>query len=130
MAPLDANVMFACLERHGVRFVLIGGLAAVLHGSPLPTLDANICPSRDADNLTRLASALDELDARIRSADAPEGVPFPRDAAFLGCGGRTRGHHSLQADREPAQGSAQSAASPTAARRVASARRSLIVRSR
>ena len=84
MAPLDANVMFACLERHGVRFVLIGGLAAVLHGSPLPTLDADICPSRDADNLTRLASALDELDARIRTADAPEGVPFPRDAAFLG----------------------------------------------
>lgn len=83
MAPLDADEIFACLDRHSVRYVLIGGLAAVLHGSPLPTLDADICPSRDAGNLSRLASALDELDARIRSADTPEGVPFPRDATFL-----------------------------------------------
>lgn len=83
MAALDANELFACLNRHGVRYVLIGGLAAVLHGSPLPTLDADICPARDAENLTRLASALDELDARIRSTDTPGGVTFPRDAAFL-----------------------------------------------
>lgn len=66
-----------------MRYVLIGGLAAVLHGSPLPTLDADICPSRDPDNLERLAVALDELDARIRTPDAAEGVRFPRDAAFL-----------------------------------------------
>lgn len=83
MAPLDADEIFGCLDRHGVRYVLIGGLAAVLHGSPLPTLDADICPSRDTGNLTRLASALAELDARIRTADAPNGVSFPRDAAFL-----------------------------------------------
>lgn len=84
MAPLQAEVIFACLDRHGVQYVLIGGLAAVLHGSPLPTLDADICPSHRADNLERLAAALDELDARIRTPDAAEGVPFPRDAAFLG----------------------------------------------
>jgi hypothetical protein len=83
MALLDANEMFACLNRHGVRYVLIGGLAAVIHGSPLPTLDADICPARDGENLTRLASALDELDARIRSTDTPDGVAFPRDATFL-----------------------------------------------
>jgi len=83
MTPLDTDEMFGCLDRHGVRYVLIGGLAAVLHGSPLPTLDAHICPARDIGNLTRLASALDELDARIRTADTPNGVRFPRDAAFL-----------------------------------------------
>jgi hypothetical protein len=84
MAPLDADAMFGCLDRHGVRYVLIGGLAAVLHGSPLPTLDADICPALDPDNLRRLALALEELDARIRSADAAGGGAFPRDAAFLG----------------------------------------------
>lgn len=63
--------------------MLIGGLAAVLHGSPLPTLDADICPSRDMDNLGRLAAALDDLDARVRTPDTPDGVKFPRDATFL-----------------------------------------------
>ena len=84
MPGLQADSLFACLERHDVRYVLVGGLAAVLHGSPLPTLDADICPARDVQNLTRLAAALDEIDARIRTADTVEGVRFPRDAAFLG----------------------------------------------
>src|SRR5438477_4105058 len=75
--------MFACLHRHDVRFVLIGGLAATLHGSPLPTLDVDICPALDPENLRRLAAALEEMDARIRTPDAPEGVRFPHDAAFL-----------------------------------------------
>jgi hypothetical protein len=83
MTPLDPEALFACLEQHRVRYVLIGGLAAVLHGSPLPTVDADICPLREADNLSRLAAALTDLDARIRSEDTPAGVPFPRDAAFL-----------------------------------------------
>lgn len=83
MPVLQAEELFACLDRHGVNYVLIGGLAAVLHGSPLPTLDADICPSKDPDNLRRLAGALDELDARIRTPDAPDGVRFPREAAFL-----------------------------------------------
>ena len=55
----------------------------MLHGSPLATVDADICPATDADNLARLARALEELDARIRTPDTPEGVPFPRDARFL-----------------------------------------------
>lgn len=67
MSPLDADELFAYLDRHGVRYVLIGGLAAVLHGSPLLTSDADICPARDPDNLIRLAAALDDLDARIRA---------------------------------------------------------------
>ncbi len=84
MSPLDADELFACLDRHGVRYVLIGGLAAVLHGSPLLTSDADICPARDPGNLIRLAAALEDLDARIRAADAPDGIRFVRDAAFLG----------------------------------------------
>ena len=83
MPPLQADALFACLQRHGVQYVLIGGLAAVLHGSPLLTVDADICPARDPDNLVRLAAALGELHARIRTPDTPDGLPFPHDAAFL-----------------------------------------------
>jgi hypothetical protein len=83
MPPLQADEIFACLDRHRVRYVVVGGLAAVLHGSPLPTVDVDICPSREPANLERLAAALAELDARIRTPDAPAGVRFPHDAAFL-----------------------------------------------
>lgn len=83
MSPLRADEIFACLERHGVRYVLIGGLAAVLHGSPLQTFDADICPDREGGNLQRLAAALQEMDARLRTPDAEKGVAFPREAAFL-----------------------------------------------
>jgi hypothetical protein len=80
---LHAEEIFACLARHQVAYVLIGGLAAVLRGSPLPTVDADICPESTQDNLRRLAQALADLSARVRTPDAPGGVPFPYDAAFL-----------------------------------------------
>jgi hypothetical protein len=83
VSPLQADEIFGCLNHHGVRYVVIGGLAAVLHGSPLPTLDADICPAGDEANLERLAAALEEMDARVRTADSAEGVRFPRDTAFL-----------------------------------------------
>jgi len=84
MSPLQPDEIFGCLDRHGVSYVLIGGLAAVLHGSPLPTVDVDICPLQEPDNLDRLAAALEELDARVRAADSPEGLAFPREATFLG----------------------------------------------
>lgn len=78
----DPERVFAVLQRHDVEFVLIGGLAAVAHGSPLPTTDVDVTPDRRPENLDRLASALRELGARIRTSD-PEGVVFPVDGAFL-----------------------------------------------
>jgi hypothetical protein len=71
------------LERYRVRYVLIGGVAATLHGSPLPTRDTDVCPSPDDANLDRLAAALSDMGSRVRSPDAPEGIPFACDAAFL-----------------------------------------------
>lgn len=75
--------MLGTLNRHGVRYVLIGGLAATLHGSTLRTGDADICPARDEDNLEKLATALGELQPRLRAADTPDGVRFPCDAVFF-----------------------------------------------
>jgi hypothetical protein len=81
---LDLARLLATLHRHKVAFVLIGGLAAVYHGSPFPTEDADITPATDHANLDRLAAALRELNARIRTEAAPEGVPFACDAEGLG----------------------------------------------
>ena len=83
MAALQAEEIFACLVRHRVQFIVIGGLAAVLHGSPVATFDADVCPARDPENLGRLATALKEMDARIRTPDTPGGLRFGCDAVFL-----------------------------------------------
>ena len=83
MAPLEADQILACLEKHGVHYVVIGGVAAILHGSPQVTFDADICPARDPSNLEALALALREMKARIRAPDAPDGLPFACDATFL-----------------------------------------------
>lgn len=72
------------LSDHGVRYVLIGGLAARLHGSPLVTDDIDICYDRSDDNLQRLAGALTDLEATLRGVK--EDVPFLLDAATLKAG--------------------------------------------
>jgi hypothetical protein len=82
-ASFQPAEILAALERHRVRYVVIGGLAAALHGSPVMTTDADICPARDRENLERLASALNELRARIRAPGVPGGLAFACDATFL-----------------------------------------------
>ena len=80
---LDLARLFEVLDRHKVVYVLIGGLAAVYHGSPFPTEDADITPEGDRPNLSRLADALVELGARVRTESDPEGLPFACDADSL-----------------------------------------------
>jgi hypothetical protein len=72
------------LEDHGVRYVVIGGLAAALYGSGTVTFDVDVVPDTAPENLTRLSAALDELDARIRVNGIEGGLPFDRDAGSLG----------------------------------------------
>ncbi|HYF45203.1 MAG TPA: hypothetical protein VD926_03265 [Acidimicrobiales bacterium] len=74
--PLDPACIFAALSSAKVDYVLIGGLAAVLHGSTAMTNDADIVPDPEGANLVRLSTALRELGARLRSATDPDGVPF------------------------------------------------------
>ncbi|MFN2383784.1 MAG: hypothetical protein ABR559_05910 [Gemmatimonadota bacterium] len=79
----NPEAILQILERHEVRYVLIGGLAAALHGSPHVTTDVDIAPSRKRRNLTRLAAALVELDARVRTTGESEGLAFDRSPAML-----------------------------------------------
>jgi hypothetical protein len=69
---------------HDVRFVLIGGFAAALRGSPMMTGDVDICPAPDHGNLDRLAEALRSLHARLRGA--PADVSFLLDGRTLQAG--------------------------------------------
>jgi hypothetical protein len=80
---LEAGPLLAVLLRHKVRFVVIGGIAAVMHGSPFPTEDVDITPEPGLDNLARLSDALRELNARIRTSAVPEGLPFAHGAESL-----------------------------------------------
>lgn len=75
-AALDPHCVFSVLDQHAVDYVLIGGLAAVLHGSTAMTNDADILPDADPANLERLGAALGELEARLRVDDNPDGVAF------------------------------------------------------
>lgn len=79
----DPLQILLTLNRHGVAYVVIGGFAATIHGSPLRTDDADICPADEPANLERLAAALGELDARIRLPEDQQGVAFPHDPEFL-----------------------------------------------
>jgi hypothetical protein len=71
------------LDDHRVRYVLIGGLAAVLHGAAHVTTDVDVVPEEAQKNLERLSAALKELDARIRTTGEPGGVPFDLSAESL-----------------------------------------------
>lgn len=61
---LDPAAIVAALERHQLRYVIIGGVAAQLHGSPAPTRGLDVTPERSAPNLARLAAALASVEAQ------------------------------------------------------------------
>lgn len=69
------------LGRHKVRYVLIGGLAAITHGSSVITVDVDICHATDGPNLERLATALREVHAYLRGVEPR--LPFGLDAKTL-----------------------------------------------
>jgi hypothetical protein len=83
MAEFDPRAIFDVLDRHGVRYVLIGGMAAILHGASHVTTDVDVVPQDARDNLERLSEALKEIHARIRIAGEPAGVPFDHSAESL-----------------------------------------------
>ena len=75
------------LDRHGVEYVLVGGLGARAHGATRPTSHIDLVPDGDDDNLARLAAALLELNARLRvggmTDDEARQLPVQLDAETL-----------------------------------------------
>lgn len=65
----------------GVHFILIGGVAATIHGSARLTRDVDVVYARPDDNLARLVAALKPLSPYLRGA--PPGLPFSFDVETL-----------------------------------------------
>lgn len=81
---LRADEILRILIEEGVEFILIGGLAAQVYGSPSLTGDIDICHSLDRENLDRLSRALGRLAAVRRMM--PAGPDAPIDVRALRAG--------------------------------------------
>jgi hypothetical protein len=75
--------LLATLLEHQVRFVVIGGLAGNLRGTPVVTHDLDVCYDRARDNLDSMASALAAMHATLRVAREDADLSFPLDARAL-----------------------------------------------
>ena len=67
MTPTDQfapEEILEALVTGGVQFVVVGGIAATLHGSPYPTLDVDTTPDKSHNNLERLVNVLRDLGAQ------------------------------------------------------------------
>lgn len=66
--------VFASFRRHRVKYVVIGGIAAVLHGVPRATFDLDILIEASGENARNLLDALDEAGLATASLTSAEEV--------------------------------------------------------
>ncbi len=76
-----------CFDRHGVEYLIVGGVGAQLHGATRPTSDFDSLPETSEENLDRLARALRELGAFLRveglSEEEARALPVQLDGETL-----------------------------------------------
>jgi len=80
----DFAGLLRVLHESGVRFILVGGVAAAVHGAVRTTRDLDIVYARTPENIARLARALGPLNAYLRGA--PQGLPFRWDVQTISHG--------------------------------------------
>ena len=66
MPATDFLAVIRTLNEHGVDFIVVGGVAAVLEGAPISTFDLHVVHARTVDNVERLLKALAAMDAHYR----------------------------------------------------------------
>lgn len=86
MSQFDPAQAFRTFADHGVRYLVVGGLAGEILGAPIATNDLDICYERTPDNMERLAAALVSLGAKLRVANVEDDLPFILDARSLAAG--------------------------------------------
>jgi hypothetical protein len=67
MTKPDFGCLLRILVEHGVDFLVVGGVGAILQGATLSTFDLDIVHSTEPANITRLLAALEDLDACYRA---------------------------------------------------------------
>lgn len=80
----DFEALVRRLRGQDVRFVIVGGFAGTILGSPRVTIDLDIVYARDAGNLARIVRALEPLSPYLRGA--PPGLPYRLDVPTLARG--------------------------------------------
>ncbi len=80
----EYRTLLEILHRGGVEFILVGGVAATLHGSARLTQDVDVVYARSPDNIARIVQALSPYRAYLRGA--PAGLPFVLDEATIRAG--------------------------------------------
>lgn len=86
---MNAAGLLGALAQGEVRFVVVGGIAAVLQGAPVATFDVDVVHDRSPENVRRLVRVLEGLEASyVRAAGAAR--IEPREELLLG-----EGHHLL-----------------------------------
>ncbi len=76
--------ILSIFKNHNVRFVLIGGQAAIAQGVSYFTRDSDVCYARDKENLENLVKTLTPFHPYLRGAD--KNLPFIFDAKTLQMG--------------------------------------------
>lgn len=69
------------LHAERVEFVIIGGVAAMLNGSTLPTKDLDVCCDMTEENMARFVAAIAPLNAIVRGD--PRKLRVPLDPKLL-----------------------------------------------
>lgn len=77
----DFAALIRTLADARVEFILVGGVAAAVHGSARLTRDVDAVYARDTENIARLVEALAPIAPYLRGA--PAGLPFTWDAATI-----------------------------------------------
>ena len=78
------GTLLRALADGDVRFIIIGGIAATVHGSARHTRDIDVVYARDDENVGRLVTAMSPHAPYLRGA--PAGLPFRWDAATIRAG--------------------------------------------
>lgn len=95
----DPRSMLTVLDHHRVTYIIIGGLARVIHGADETTRGVDIVPSPRAENLHRLDAALQELNAKRPDGTALSLGASPPPAPVVEA---TTDHGELKLVTEPA----------------------------
>ncbi len=77
----DFAKILQLLSDHGVEFIIIGGAAAIVHGSSRLTQDLDVVYRRSQENIARLSNAFQEQNPYLRGA--PPGLPFQWSEATI-----------------------------------------------